>query len=75
MVRTAGVSFLGTAPTTSHLQAITIGCHIRESCQLAPNVLQFFAQYRMGAHGPPGCTAYYIDGLQTDRLADPSTTL
>ena len=33
MVRVGSNVFLFPAPTTSHLQAITIGCHVRESCQ------------------------------------------
>jgi hypothetical protein len=33
MVRAGSNVFLFPAPTTSHLQAITIRCHIRESCQ------------------------------------------
>ncbi len=32
MVRTASNVFLFPAPTASHLQAITIGCRIREPC-------------------------------------------
>jgi len=33
VVRTAKNVFLFPAPTASHLQAITIGCHIHESSQ------------------------------------------
>ena len=44
MVRTAKNVFLCPAPTASHLQAITIAWHIRDSCQQAPIVLQFVAQ-------------------------------
>ena len=43
MMRTTNRAFLCPAATASHIQAITITRHIRDSCQYTPIILRFIA--------------------------------
>ena len=64
-MRTASNVFLFPAPTTTHVQSITVGCQVREPYEKAPIVLQFVAYLVLHSkprdlHNACECMTFFI---------------